>query len=92
MTLIDDVVKHHLNLHTRQSVIAKRDGFIESREYGETVGLVRKDHNAAGRVLWRAFAGDISSWQWTREAAIQRVIDLHNMQEKARAFDLVAPR
>ena len=78
----------HANLLDRSAVVAKRNGWIESKEYGDVVGLTRRDVNAAGQPIWRAQAGDVGSFDFTREGAIQRVIDLHNMQEKARLFDL----
>lgn len=81
-------VLQHANLLDRSTVVAKRNGFIETREYGDVVGLVRRDVNSAGTPIWRAQAGDVGSFDFTREGAIQRVIDLHNMQEKARLFDL----
>ncbi len=81
-----------LNLHTRQTVVVRRNGWVESKKYGEIVGSVREDKNAAGKTLWRAYAGDISSWQWKREEAVQRVVELHNMQEKARGYDLLSRR
>lgn len=77
------------NLLDRSAVVAKRDGWIETKAYGDIVGLVRRDVNAAGKPIWLAQAGDIGSFDFTRNGAIQRVIDLHNMQEKARLFDLM---
>lgn len=80
------------NMVDRSTVVAKRDGFIEGKEYGDIIGLVRRDVNAAGKTIWRAQAGDVGSFDFTRDGAIQRVIDLHNMQEKARLFDLMQKR
>ena len=81
-------VMQQANLLDRSAVVAKRDGWIETKAYGDIVGVVRRDVNAAGKPIWRAQAGDIGSFDFTRDGAIQRVIDLHNMQEKARLFDL----
>lgn len=52
-------VMQQANLLERASVVAKRDGWIETKEYGDVVGLVRRDVNAAGKPIWRAQAGDI---------------------------------
>ena len=77
------------NFYTRDTVVVKRDGWIESKETGESIGFVRRDTNVAGQTLWRAAGQDISSWAWTRKDAALKVIELHNMQEKARWFDLM---
>ncbi|ATN89014.1 hypothetical protein SEA_POUND_199 [Mycobacterium phage Pound] len=82
----------HAWLLTRADVIAQRDGFIVTKEDGgqSVIGMVRPD-TAAGRTIWRAHASDLSSWAEDRPGAIQRVLDIHNMTEKARLFNLEHP-
>lgn len=76
---------------TRSDVIAGRDGFITARGHGGyIIGLVVADTNAAGQPTYRAHAGDVGTFAFKRADAVQAVVDLHNMQEKARAFDLIA--
>lgn len=82
-------IMQHANLLTRAEVVAKRSGWVESKEFGDVIGMVRRDTNAVGQELWRAFSGDVGSWQSSHADAVQRVVELHNMQEKARLFDLV---
>lgn len=63
-------------------VVAKRDDYI--------VGCVWRDTNAAGQPIWKAQAGDVGSFAFKWGEAVDRVIELHNMQEKARAYDLLS--
>jgi hypothetical protein len=56
------------------------------------VGLIRPDTGPAGNAIWRASSGDVQGWSDSRNGAIAKVIDLYNMQEKARAYDLIVPR
>jgi hypothetical protein len=77
---------------TRADVRAGRDGWITDKRSDSLVGLVRADTNAAGEPIWRAHAGDVGSFAFKRDDAIATVIELHNMQEKARAYDRLARR
>lgn len=75
---------------TRADVRVSRSGWVTDKRYDSIVGIVTADRNAADKDLWRAQSGDVSSWAWKREEAVTRVLELHNMQEKARAYDLLA--
>lgn len=76
---------------TRADVtVSRRYGWVVDKRYDSIVGCVWRDENAAGRPIWRASAGDVSSFAFKHGDAVARVIELHNMQEKARAYDLLA--
>lgn len=77
---------------TRADVRVSRDGWVTDKRYDCLVGMVFRDENAAGQTIWRAHASDISSFDFTRGGAILRVLALHNMHEKARAYDLTTRR
>lgn len=78
---------------TRADVrVDRKRGWVTDKRYDSIVGVVTPDRNAADQDLWRAQAGDVSSWAWKREEAVTRVLELHNMQEKARAYDLASRR
>lgn len=77
---------------TRQGVTAGRDGWVTEKAYGSVIGHVSESENVAGEVIWRAQSGDIGAWATTRKGAVAKVIDLHNMQVKARSYDLIAGR
>src|SRR5690606_21968014 len=77
---------------TRQGVTASRDGWVTEKAYGSVIGHVSESENVAGEVIWRAQSGDIGAWATTRRGAVAKVIDLHNMQVKARSYDLIAGR
>lgn len=79
-------------LLTRQDVRVSRTGWITDKEYDETVGLVSRDLNPAGQQIWRAHARDIGGWAHTRTDAVLKALEIDNIQEKARAYDLLAPR
>jgi hypothetical protein len=76
---------------TRQDVRVNRaHGWVEdTRHGGAVIGAVTPDTNGAGRPIFRAQAGDVGSFAFKREDAVARVIELHNLQEKARAYDLL---
>lgn len=87
-----DVLKMiHPDLLTRQDVrVNRKTGFVEGKaDGGYVVGLITASHNAAGEPIWKAQAGDVGSWAFGREGAVQRVLDLWNMQAKARAYGLL---
>ena len=75
---------------TRQDVRVSRDGWVTDKRYDIVVGMVTADTNAAGQPIWRAHASDVSSFDFTRSGAVLRVLALHNMHEKARAYDIVS--
>lgn len=80
----------HADTVTRADVrVHRRFGWVTHKRDDSIVGCVGRDVNAAGKPIWRAYAGDISSFDFTRTGAIAQVIELHNMQEKARAYDLI---
>ncbi|ANU79505.1 hypothetical protein Gompeii16_91 [Mycobacterium phage Gompeii16] len=83
----------HAWLLARADVVAQRNGVIIAKEDGgrSVIGLIRPDVNPAGKPIWRASANDMGAWAWTRADAIQLVLDIHNMAEKARLFDLEHP-
>lgn len=74
---------------TRADVVVGRDGFITDKATDSIVGLVTRDRNGAGQPIWRANSGDVGSFAFQRAAAVEAVLFLHNMQEKARAYDLL---
>ncbi|SKO15143.1 Uncharacterised protein [Mycobacteroides abscessus subsp. bolletii] len=78
-------------LLTRQDVRVSRTGWITDKEYDETVGLVSPDLNPTGQQIWRAHARDIGGWAHSRTDAVLKALEIHNIQEKARAYDLLAP-
>lgn len=74
---------------TRQDVRVNRaHGWIERKDGCGVVGMVTADKNAAGQPIFRAHAGDVGSFAFTREDAVTVALNLHNMQEKARAWEL----
>ena len=75
---------------TRADVRVSRDGWVTDKRYDSIVGAVRPDVNGAGAPIWRAHAGDVSSFAFKRADAVATVIDLHNLQERARAYDRLA--
>jgi hypothetical protein len=81
-----------VDLVTRADVRVSRDGWVTHKRYDHVIGVVRADVNAAGQPIWRAHAGDVSAFSFTRNGAIASVLDLHNMQERARGFDILARR
>lgn len=74
----------------RSDVRVSRDGWVRIKECDSLIGVVTADVNAAGRPIWRANAGDIAGFAFTRKDAIATVLNLHNMQEKARAYESLA--
>lgn len=75
---------------TRSDVVVSRDGWVtDPRHGGSIVGHVSRDVNAVGTPIWRAYAGDVGHFAFKRADAVQTVLDLRNMQEKARAYDLL---
>lgn len=79
-------------LLTRQDVRVSRTGWIIDKEYDEIVGIVSLDLNPAGHQIWRAHARDIGGWAHSRADAVLKALEIHNIQEKARTYDLLAPR
>lgn len=78
---------------TRADVRVSRIGWVEDKRPGlggSIVGLVTRDVASHGAVIWRASSGDIQAWAHKRNDAIATVIDLYNLQEKARSYDLLA--
>lgn len=75
---------------TRSDVHVTRDGWMRDKRYDYLIGLVRPGVNAAGEPIWKAQAGDIGGFAFKRNDAIATVIELHNIQEKARAYDRLA--
>lgn len=76
---------------TRQDVrVSRKYGWVVVKTSDSIAGCVWTDTTADGRTIWRASSGDIAGWSDTRAGAIETVIDLHNMQEKARGYDLLA--
>jgi hypothetical protein len=88
MSLIDP------DLLTRQDVqVNRRTGIVEAKANGGyVVGGVSQSTNAAGQPIWRATAQDLQSFDFTREGAVEKVLDLWNLTEKARAYDLLVRR
>lgn len=78
---------------TRADVrVSQKYGWVVHKDTDSIVGCVWADVNAAGAPIWKANAGDVHSFAFKRADAVERVIDLHNMQEKARAYDRIARR
>lgn len=77
------------DLVTRQDVRVSRDGWVTDKRYDSLVGMVSPGVNAAGAPIWRAHAGDVGSFAFKRGDAVAKVIELHNLQERARAYDLL---
>lgn len=78
------------DLLTRADVRVSREyGWVVHKQSDYIVGCVWSDTNPLGKTIYRAAAGDIQTWAEKREDAVQDVLDLHNMQEKARAYDLL---
>lgn len=79
------------DLVTRGDVrVSRAYGWVVDKRSDSIVGCVWSDVNAAGAPIWKASSGDVSSFAFKRADAIARVIELHNMQEKARTYDLLA--
>jgi hypothetical protein len=53
------------------------------------VGCIWRDVNAAGEPIWKAMSADVGSFAFKRDDAIATVLDLYNMQEKARAYEML---
>lgn len=75
---------------TRSDVNVSRDGWLTDKRYDSLIGLVTPGVNAAGNPIWKAQAGDVGGFAFKRNDAVATVIELHNMQEKARAYDLLS--
>lgn len=81
---------HRAELLTRAEVrVSRKYGWVVEKATDSIVGCVWEDVNAAGKKIYRANAGDVGSFAFQRDDAIHRVIELHNMQEKARAYNLL---
>lgn len=72
--------------------VERRHGWVTNKRTDDIVGLVTRGENAAGQAIWRASAGDVQSFAFTHAGAVETVIALHNMQAKARAYDLLIHR
>ena len=77
------------DLLERNDVTVSRNGWITEKATDSLVGTVYKSTNAAGKTIWRAGAHDLSSFGFTRAEAVQRVLDIHNMVERARCYKLI---
>jgi len=71
----------------RPDVRVSRIGWVTHKASDSVIGIVSTGTNAAGAPIWRAQSGDVGGFSFTRNGAIETVLDLHNMQEKARAYD-----
>lgn len=68
--------------------VARDHGWVTHKATDTLVGMVWHDRpNVFGEDIWRAYSGSVGDWTSTRTAAIFKVIDLWNMQQKARAYD-----
>ena len=72
--------------------VNRRLGWVTTKRGDNIIGTVAAAENGIGQPIWRAYAGDISAWANTREGAVEQVIELHNMQQKARSYDLLERR
>lgn len=77
-------------LSRRDVQVSRKYGWVTHKRDDSIVGCVWRDVNAAGKPIWRANAGDIGAFSFTHSGAVETVLELHNMQEKARAYDLLA--
>lgn len=77
------------DLLERGDVTVSRNGWITEKATDSVVGHVYKTTNAADEPIWRAGAQDLSSFGFTRADAVQRVLDIHNMAERARCYKLI---
>lgn len=81
MVLADEV--------TRADVVVTRKGWIEHKTNGDIIGLLTQDKNAVGEPLWRANVSDQSVWAFGRNDCIENALNLHNQQERSRAYRLL---
>jgi hypothetical protein len=86
------IPRYEPDLLTREDVrVNRRTGFVEAKKFGGyVVGLVSSPGtNVAGQRIWRAHALDTEAFAFSRGAAVQKVLDLWNMHEKAHAYELL---
>lgn len=83
---------YNLMILNRADVTLSRKGWITEKDTDSLIGMIRPDVNVAGEEIWRAQACDMSAWAFKRTDAVQKVLDIWNINEKARVFDLMAKR
>jgi len=69
--------------------VSRQYGWVTHKATDSLIGSIRCDGpGPTGAAIWRAYSGSVSDWTNDRTSAIHKVIDLWNMQEKARVYDM----